>query len=90
MRAQSTVKGLKGLRVWQALAEMQTQVEIAIRLRCAKREETDAILRGSESLSRQPYALRNSLAAKAAAQAAPVPCAPNTQYPKPDASEESP
>ncbi|HEU5102285.1 MAG TPA: four helix bundle protein [Roseiflexaceae bacterium] len=44
-----------------SLAELQTQVEIAERLSYLPHDQSEQILKTAESLSRQLYALRNSL-----------------------------
>jgi four helix bundle protein len=44
-----------------SLAELQTQVEIAERLAYLPQSQSEQILKTAESLSRQLYALRNSL-----------------------------
>jgi four helix bundle protein len=44
-----------------SLAELQTQVEIAERLSYFPHSQSEQILKTAESLSRQLYALRNSL-----------------------------
>jgi four helix bundle protein len=44
-----------------SLAELQTQAEIAERLSYLPYEQSEQLLKAAESLSRQLYALRNSL-----------------------------
>ena len=53
------------LSVAQAsLAEVETQIEIAFRLKYCTKEELDKILTHSTSLGKQLYSLRNALQAK--------------------------
>ncbi len=56
---------LQHLSIAQAsLAELQTHLEIAIRLRYASGRQLSALLENSASLTKQLYALRNALLAK--------------------------
>ena len=50
-----------------SLAELETQLEIAIRLRYVSLQETRSIAEHAESLGKQLYALRNALLKRARA-----------------------
>lgn len=59
---ESTKEYLHHLSIAQAsLAEVETQIEIAFRLRYCAQDQLDRILTHSSSLGKQLYALRNSL-----------------------------
>jgi four helix bundle protein len=59
---ESTKEYLRGLSVAQAsLAELQTQLELAMRLPYATQTELSPLLELATSLSRQLYALRNAV-----------------------------
>lgn len=59
---ESTKEYLHHLSIAQAsLAEVETQIEIAFRLRYCAQGQLDRILTHSSSLGKQLYALRNSL-----------------------------
>jgi len=58
----STKEYLNHLSMAQAsLAEVETQLEIAVRVECLPREDADSLLAAIEKLRRQLYALRNAL-----------------------------
>ena len=62
---ESTKEYLHHLSIAQAsLAEVETQIEIAFRLKYCTQEELDKTLTHSTSLGKQLYALRNSLQAR--------------------------
>ncbi|TAH52995.1 MAG: four helix bundle protein [Chloroflexota bacterium] len=59
---ESTKEYLHHLSIAQAsLAEVETQIEIAFRLKYCAQEELDKILSHSTSLGKQLYSLRNAL-----------------------------
>lgn len=60
-----------------SLAELQTQAEIAARLRYLSQEQLDEIRAFAETLAKQLYSLRNALGAKVKSNAMAVPT-PNT------------
>jgi four helix bundle protein len=47
-----------------SLGELETQLEIAIRLKYVSSDQGSLTLEQAESLARQPYALRNALTKK--------------------------
>jgi four helix bundle protein len=62
---ESTKEYLHHLSITQAsLAEVQTQIEIAFRLKYCTQDQLDKILTHSVSLTKQLYALRNALQSK--------------------------
>jgi four helix bundle protein len=62
---ESTKEYLHHLSITQAsLAEVQTQIEIAFRLKYCTQDQLDKILAHSVSLTKQLYALRNALQSK--------------------------
>ena len=64
--SESTKEYLYHLSVAQAsLAELETQIEIAFRIKYCSQDELDKVLIHSASLGKQLYSLRNSLQRKA-------------------------
>ena len=68
-----------------SLAELETQAEIAARLKYITRERVDGFIEAAWALSRQLYSLRNSLAKRLErSPSLPQHPTPNTQHPAPN------
>jgi four helix bundle protein len=77
---ESSKEYLRHLSVAQgSLAELQTQLEIAVRLRYCSSADVSPLLESGAALSRQLHALRNALLTRMAAL--PQPPTPNSQPP---------